>query len=104
MSKKANRRQFSGEKKVEILKRHLVDRVPVSDVCDEHGLSPTIFYRWQKAFFENGAAAFDRQQPSKPTHLERKIGKLEAKLQQKNEVVAEIMSELIAEKKRNGEI
>ncbi|MEO8592643.1 MAG: helix-turn-helix domain-containing protein [Candidatus Solibacter sp.] len=29
----------------------------VSKLCDELGLPPTVFYRWQKEFFENGAAA-----------------------------------------------
>ena len=41
-----------------ILRRHLLDKVPVSDLCEEPGLQPTAFYRWQKEFFENGAAAF----------------------------------------------
>ena len=42
------RRNFTGEEKVRILKRHLVDKVPVSDLCDEQGLHPTLFYKWQK--------------------------------------------------------
>ena len=40
--------------KVAILRRHLIDHAPVSDLCDEHPLSPTLFYTWQKQFFENG--------------------------------------------------
>lgn len=55
MSKK--RKKYSPEQKVEILKKHLVDKVAVSDLCDQYGLHPTVFYRWQKAFFEGGAAA-----------------------------------------------
>jgi len=35
-----------------------VDKVPVSELCEELGLRPTVFYRWQKELFENGAAAF----------------------------------------------
>jgi hypothetical protein len=27
-------------------------------LCDELGLQPTVFYRWQEEFFENGATAF----------------------------------------------
>ena len=55
------RRTFTAEEEVSILRRHLLDGVAVSDLCDEHGLNPTVFYRWQKAFFENGAAAFERR-------------------------------------------
>ena len=55
------RKNYTPVEKVAILRRHLIDRVPVSDLCDEHQLSPTLFYLWQKQFFENGAAAFERK-------------------------------------------
>ena len=42
------RRRFSPEEKVRILRRHLLDKVPVSDLCDELGLSPNVFYSWQR--------------------------------------------------------
>src|SRR5262249_28808798 len=54
------------EEKVAILRRHLLDKVPGFDLCEEHGLQPTVSYRWQKEFFENGAAAF--QGKSRPDH------------------------------------
>jgi transposase len=57
---------YTGEEKVAILRRHLLDKVPISDLCDELGLQPTVFYRWQKEFFENGAAAFSGKTP--PDH------------------------------------
>ena len=50
------RKHYTAEEKVAILRRHLLDKVPVSDLCEELGLRPTVFYRWQKEFFENGAA------------------------------------------------
>src|ERR1700730_2971804 len=46
------RKHFSAEEKVAVLRRHLLDKVPVSDLCEELGLRPTVFYRWQKEFFE----------------------------------------------------
>src|SRR5947208_3257810 len=46
------RKNYTPVEKVAILRRHLIDRVPVSDLCDEHQLSPTLFYLWQKQFFE----------------------------------------------------
>jgi len=47
--------------------RHLVDKVPISELCEELSLRPTVFYRWQKELFENGAAAFQSQGTSPPT-------------------------------------
>ena len=38
-----------------------MDKVPVSELCEELGLRPTMFYHWQKELFENGAAAFQSQ-------------------------------------------
>ena len=97
------RKHYSGEEKVAILRRHLLDKVPVSDLCEETGLRPTVFYRWQKEFFENGAAAF--QQKGRPNHPEQeRIAYLEKKIQTKDEVLAELMAEHIALKKSLGEL
>ena len=54
---KKTRKHYTAEEKVAILRRHLVDKEPVSKLCDELALQPTVFYRWQKEFFENGAGA-----------------------------------------------
>lgn len=97
------RRKFSGEEKVRILKRHLVDQVPISALCDEHGLHPTLFYKWQKEFFENGAAAFEIKNSDKDRRLERENAALKAKIVHKDEVIAEIMESHVALKKSLGE-
>ena len=98
------RKNYTPSEKVAILRRHLIDRVPVSDLCDEHQLSPTLFYLWQKQFFENGPAAFERKNaPTETTHL-RTIAALREKLQRKNEVVAELMEEHIQLKKELGDL
>ena len=30
----------------------------LEDLCEKHGIGVTLFYSWQKLFFENGHAAF----------------------------------------------
>lgn len=97
------RKQYSPQEKVLILRRHFIDQVPVSDLCDEYGLHPTMFYRWQKVFFENGALAFQSQQTSIEKQQEKKIASLETKLSRKNEVLAEVMEEHVLLKKSLGE-
>jgi transposase len=98
------RTNYTPPEKVAILRRHLIDRVPVSDLCDEYRLSPTVFYAWQKLFFENGAAAFERKGGSGEQSNLRTIAALREKLQRKNEVVAELMEEHIQLKKELGEL
>ena len=98
------RKNYTPVEKVAILRRHLIDHVPVSDLCDEHQLSPTVFYLWQKQFFDNGPAAFERKNVTPDGHLQRTIAALRDKLQRKNEVVAELMEEHIKLKKGLGEL
>jgi transposase len=99
------RRHFSGTDKVAILKQHLVEKVPVSDLCDQHQIYPTQFYAWLKEFFENAHAAFDNGRKSKAIDdgKDRKIEQLEAKLTRKNEVLSELMEEHTQLKKNLGE-
>jgi len=49
------KRRFSAKEKVAIARRHLMEKVAVSDLCEQYGLNPTAFYRWQKELFEKGA-------------------------------------------------
>lgn len=98
------------EEKVAILRRHLVDRVPASDLCDEYQLSPRLFYEWQKLFFENGASAFRTENSRTPVEtarvqqLEEKLQRSEQKLQRKHEVLSELMEEHVKLKKELGEL
>lgn len=97
------RKHFTAEDKVKLLRRHLVEKVPVSQVCEDSGIQPTQFYRWQQTFFENGAAAFERPGRPKPCAHEQRISFLESKIQRKDEVLAELMEEHVALKKSLGE-
>ena len=94
-----NRKHYTAPEKVAALRRHLVDREPVSQICEELGLHPTLFYKWQKQFFENGSAAFENNRRTTVDPRDARIGKLEAKLQLKNEVLAELMEEHVKLKK-----
>jgi transposase len=98
---KKERKHYTAGEKVSILRRHLLEQVPVSELCDKLGLQPTVFYRWQKEFFENGAAAF--QHKGRPDHSaeQERIAFLES--QTKDEVLAELMAEHVALKKTLGE-
>jgi transposase-like protein len=101
---KKQRKHYTPEEKVAILRRHLLEQVPISELCDKQGLQPTVFYRSQKEFFENGAAAF--QQRGRPNHSaeQERIAYLEKKIQTKDEVLAELMAEYVALKKTLGEL
>jgi len=100
------RRHFADHEKVAILKRHLIDKVPVSDLCDELDIYPNQFYDLLKKFFENGHLAFANGRKGKAVEgaKDEKIQKLEAKLTRKNEVMAELMEAHTQLKKDLGEL
>jgi transposase len=101
-----SRRHYSPQQKVAILREHLIEQVPISELCEKHHIHPTLFYQWQKTFFENGAAAFERERPrSQSLGKEHdKINRLETKLKDRNEALAELMEEHVRLKKELGEI
>lgn len=101
---KKKRHNYTAEEKVVILKKHLIDKIPVSDICDQYNLQPTVFYRWQKEFFENAAVAFDKPKSLQEKKTTKKIEALEKKLQTKNEVLSELMEEHVKLKKSLGEL
>ena len=98
-----HRRRLSPEQKIAILKAHLVDKKPISDLCDQHGIQPSQFYRWQQEFFERGSLVFETRGEKPSTVLERKVTALEEKLVRKDSVLAELMEEHVALKKSLGE-
>ena len=104
---KQARKHYSPEEKVAVLRRHLVEKVPVSDLCQEVGLHPSLFYHWLKELFEHATAAFEprsRGEKQQQDAQGRRIAALEDKLKVKNEVLAELMEEHVALKKSLGEI
>jgi len=54
---KKQRKHYTPEQRVAILRTHLLEQVPISERCDKHRLQPTVYYCWQKEFFENGAVS-----------------------------------------------
>ena len=96
------RKHFTPEEKVSILRRHLLDKVPVSTICEEAGIQPSLFYQCQKQFFENGAAAFQSSTRSKIDPAQQRMTFWEQKLRKKDEVLAELMEEHVALKKVLG--
>lgn len=106
MKTKKRRRHFTPEDKAAILRRHLSDKVPVSDLCDEYKLQPSVFYQWQRQLLDNAAKALEVQRgsDSQQRKLKSKIESLESKLRRKDSVIAEISEEFVKAKKELGEL
>jgi transposase-like protein len=91
-----------------MVRRHFVDKVPVSDLCDEYNIQPSLFYLWQRQALENLEKAIeapgDRESARRQAEQERKIAALEAKVARKDSIIAEISEEFVSLKKSLGEL
>jgi transposase-like protein len=109
------RRHFGDSQKAAIVRRHLADKVPVSDLADEYKIQPSVIYLWIKQLLDQAERAF--QQPDgkrgrasrdakdrQIAELEARLARQEAKLVQKNEVISELMEENVRAKKATGEL
>ncbi len=103
---KRSRRTFQASEKMAIIRKHLIEKVPISELCDQHNIQPTQYYDWQKKFFENGELALSvhkGKSRGQQNQYDQKIAKLEEQIVKKNEVVAELLQEHVQLKKEHGE-
>lgn len=100
MSKK--RRHYSAKEKMMALRKHFVEGVPISEVCEELGIQPSLFYDWQRVLFSSAEQVFNRQPETGMTRHVQEVTELKSKLRQKDEVLAEVMAEYVALKKNSG--
>jgi transposase len=98
------RRHYSPEQKADLLRKHHLGKVPISDLCDQNRLQPSVLYHWQRQLFDKAPLAFvDSKGPSRrEQELEQKVALLEAKLAKKDAVIAEISEEYVQLKKTHG--
>lgn len=106
MNQSQKRRHFSAPQKAEVVRRHLVGKVPVSDLADELGVQPSQIHQWVKQVLDQADKAFERSgpRPRAEAAKDRRIEQLEAKLANKNEVIAELLEESVRAKKESGEL
>jgi len=95
-------REFTPEQKIQILRRHLLDRVPAKELCEEYEVPPTEFARWKQQFFENAEAAFDQAQSREPSATERRAQAMEQKIQVIEKILSDLRDQLTLLKKETG--
>lgn len=98
------RRAFAPQQKAQIVRRHLADKEPVSDLASELQIQPSQIHGWVKLVLDQAEAAFRRQPGNRREDQakDQRIAQLEQKLVQKNEVIVELLEENVRAKKANG--
>lgn len=99
-------KQFTPEEKALLVKRHLLEDVPISQLCEENAIRPAVFQKWLEELFRNSPEAFKvqgkRGRPSKQYCEYQKIRDLEAKLARKDDAMAQLLAEHLKLKKKLG--
>jgi transposase len=100
------RRRFTPEQKAQIVRRHLAGKEAVSALAEEFGLQPSQIHTWVNLLLAQADKAFQRTaENGRAEHAkDRRIEQLQAKLANKNEVIAELLEENVKAKKEAGEL
>jgi len=99
------RKRHSATKKVEILREHLENQVPISELSRRYGINPNLIHKWRKQLFEGSVEIFSLQREKVAQGQSSRIGILEEKIKDRDSLIAEIMADNIRLKKKlNGEI
>lgn len=97
------KRHYTAEFKVSILREHLENQVPVGKLCEQNNLNPNLFYLWKKELFNGALSTFSKSKT--PIAQNDRILRLEEKLKYKDSLISEIVEDnLRLKKKLTGEI
>lgn len=105
----AKKKRHTSKTKIQVLKRYLQKKEPISKLCEEFGCIPGSVYQWQEALFARGEMIFDASggavgRPRDVKKDEKKSKELEQKIREKDEIIAELMGEILKAKKLSGVI
>ncbi len=101
---KRHRRRHTAEQKAELLRQHVADKKPVSEICNEAQIQPSLFYNWQRELLAGAPSVFStRRAPSREKELEEEVSRLESKVARKDQIIAEVTEEYVKLKNGHGE-
>ncbi len=101
---KRTRRRHTPEQKAALVRQHVVDKKPVSEICSAAQIQPSVFYKWERDLLEAAPTLFaGRRAPSREREREEKIAALEAKRARKDAIIAEVSEEYVKLKNALGE-
>lgn len=97
----AERKSYSAEQKVIILRELLDDKIPISQIAEKYQIHANDIYNWKKKLFEGAVDIFTngKSKTTKSDKAEERIVQLEAKLKKKEEAISWLVQDNIELKK-----
>ncbi len=59
--RRATRRRFTAEEKIPVVLEGLRGEIPITDLCCQEGIQPSIYSKWSKAFLDSGKNGLTRE-------------------------------------------
>ena len=96
MSGMNEHKQWTPQRKLQIVIETLSSEAKVAEVCRREGVSPNLVYRWRKELLNSASLVFSRKKPPKEDHKTQKLQSDNTRLK---DVIAEITAENLELKK-----
>ena len=97
------KKKYTNEEKMKILREHLENNVPISELSEKYGVAPSALYLWKKLLFENSSQSLNKKNSSREnrrkTAQEQRIAELESTLAIRESLISELLFENIDLKK-----
>ena len=98
--KRATKKRFTAEQKIQIVLEGLRGEIPITDLCRRENLAKPTYYTWSKAFLEGGKSSL--QMDSKRNATSDEVKSLKDQNADLRRAAAEQMLENIRLKKNLG--
>ena len=92
--RRATRRRFTAEEKIRIVLEGLLGEIPVTELCRQEGIQPSIYYKWSKAFLDSAKNGLTRKTSRDATSGEVR------RLKEENEALKKAVAEMVLENQK----
>ncbi len=92
--RRRTRRKFSADEKIRIVLEGLRGEIPITELCRQQGIQPSIYYKWSKAFLDVGKNGLTRDTHRDATSQEVR------RLKEKNEALKRAVAETVLDNQR----
>lgn len=93
------RKRFTSEDKVRILREHIENGIKLSDLSEKYNIHPNVLRQWKKSLFEGALETFSGKHKNRK-ESQVKEQKYQEKITRMHEVITELSSENLELRKK----
>ncbi len=92
--RRRTRRKFSADEKIRIVLEGLRGEIPITELCRQQGIQPSIYYKWSKPFLDAGKNGLTRDTQRDATSQEVR------RLKEENDALKRAVAETVLDNQR----